>query len=321
MMRALSIHSTPASARLQPAGAIALPVAVETAALAVPFADELRVLINHPSLASATQLRLLSTQTIEQLPALPMVVAAAAPCGQELLVTGADASGRPTVLGVAADGRVCWQHRLNGSVPTLWPVPGCAPQPVIAWQTTLGKLEIANCGASGIEAARSISVEGAPLDVAIGGGAVWAAWPNASEIHCIGIMDQDTRRVGIEANFPGSFALGGCPEGACIAWARGDSAFLARISSEARLTGPPVALELPRAGNVKLAVVCGPEPLVWAQRGEFIEGQEGRWTSALVLPGSSPLIVEGFVHAVAWWGNVVIVIGWEEIRFMKREDL
>src|SRR5262249_51646021 len=128
---------------LQTAGTIALPVAVETSAWAVPVGGEVRVLINQPGSTQTTQLRVLPKHRVEPLPPLPIVVGGAAGCGRELVVTGADAKGLPLVLGVADDGKTTWQTSIDGPTPTLWPVPGCAPQPIICWQTSFDKLEVA----------------------------------------------------------------------------------------------------------------------------------------------------------------------------------
>jgi hypothetical protein len=318
-MASILFRAAEASApSLQPAGALALPVKVETAAWAVSIAGELRVLINHPGVTATTQLRVLPTHGLEPLPSLPIVVAGAADCGQDLLVTGADADGHPLALGVEASGKVAWQSLINGPTPTRWPVPGCVPHPVVVWQTAQDKLEVARCGPGGITHQRSISIGGPPLDVAIGGHSIWSSWPTSSEIQCAEIGEHDVRTVSIAATSPSSIAIGASPKGACIAWTQGSSSFFARIVSEAKPSEPPLALDLVNAVNGTLSIVSGPEPLIWAQRGQLIEGEAPRWISALVLPGDSPLLVEGLVHAVAWWGDGVAVVGSEEIRFLKR---
>jgi hypothetical protein len=287
-------------------GRIALPAAVHTAACAAAAGDDLVVLINRPGEGRADALRVRPGGTVQALPPLPMVAAGVALCGGELLATGADAEGTPLVIGVAADGGISWRVSLPGPAPTRWPVPGCAPGPVVAWQTAAGVLEVADAGPGGIGAARSVPVGGPPLDVAVGGGAVWAAWTERSAVRVAAVRGGGVVTLDLPAEFPSDVAAGATAEGAAVAWTERRGAFLSRIGGgESR---PPVALDLGPAAGGTLAVVAGPEPLVWAQRTETREGEAPGSVSTLVLPGREPARIDELVFAVAWWGRRVAAV-------------
>lgn len=320
MLRSLAIESNNANASsLRPVDALALPLAVETAAHAVQLGEELRILINQPGLNATAQLRLLPTLEMEELPPLPLVAAGVAACVDELLVTGADEAGVPVVMRVAADGKLLWQFKLEGASPARWPAPFCATQSHIVWQTSLDKLEVASCGPNGIVASRSFNIGGPPLSVAAGSHAVWAAWSDATQIHCLEITEHAARDINLAATFPNGVAIGACNAGACLAWMQAGSVFFTRVNSETGLTENPIKLDLENAGGT-LAVVSGPHPLVRASRADFDAGEEVEWTNAIVLPCKSPVIFKGFVHALAWWGEMLAVIGWEQICLLKHVD-
>ncbi len=311
-------------------GIVALPVVVETAAWATPAGAELRLWINRPGSARTLQLRVLPERRIEELPALALVAAGALRCERESILTGADPAGRALVLGVADDGGTAWRHALAGPTPTRWPVPVCAARPVVVWQTSSERLELAEIGADGIAAARSVPVGGPPLDVAGtggaggAGGAVWAAWTESAGIACAEITGQGVRAHAIAASFPSDVAVGagpggdGCgaagPGGAWVAWTERGAAFVTRIGAT---PAEVVAVDLGDAAGGTLAVVPGQQPVLWAQRGEISEGEAPRWTSALAVPGRQPVLVDGPVHAVAWWGDVLAVVGTERLYLFE----
>ncbi|MGH7391043.1 MAG: hypothetical protein ACREM3_16530 [Candidatus Rokuibacteriota bacterium] len=261
---------------------------------------------------------MLDAYRLERLPALPIVAAGVACCDGELMVTGASAAGQPRVVGLAGNGRIVWQHAVPGPLPSRWPVPGCAREPVIAWQTSPGRLELARVDADGIGPRRPVPVGGPPLEIAAGPGAIWAAWADASGIHGREITTGDIRDIHLATSRPSTVAIGACPGGACLAWTLNGSSFLARVVSGMAVPDTAAPLDLADADGGTLAVVSGPEPIVWAQRAETIEGEPPRWISVLVMPGAISIEVEGLVHAVTWWGEAVAIVGAGELIVLKR---
>lgn len=327
-MGSLSIHLQSAGASaLRTIGAVALPMRVESAAWAVPVGNDLLVLVNQPGTSQTRQWRIRSHdasgfdefESHELLPPLPVVAAGAADCGQELLVTGADGRGKAIFLGATPPGQRAWQFEINGPTPIRWPVPGCAWQPVVVWQDAHGALEVAAASAAGLSGRRSIPVGGPPLEVAVGAGAVWAAWRTATAIEVVEIREHDSRSLRVPAAFASDVAIGADAVRACVAWTQADGAFFARLGAQAAPAEPAVSLDLGRARGGRLALIAGREALVWAQRAESSEHESPAWTSSLLLPGRPPLAIDGLVHAVAWWGDRVAVVGAAEIHFLQRE--
>lgn len=306
----------PPSAPLAPAGRIALPGAVETSAWAVPMAGGLRLLVNRPGAGATDQLHLHPSGEMEEMPPLPLVAAGAAACGGMLVATGSGPEGAPLAVGTAEDGGTAWRIELPGR-PVRWPVPGCAPGPALAWQTAFDALRTAPIGPGGIGAIRSVPVGGPPLDVAVGEGAVWAAWAAPDALHLAEIRADGVRTHRLPAAQPGEVAVGAAPGGALVAWMQGREAFLLRIGPGGEADAP-LALDLGPAWGGTLAVIPGPEPLVWAQRGTTRGDEPPEWTSALAVPGHPPVLVDEMVFAVAAWGRRVAVVCAGEILLLER---
>jgi hypothetical protein len=188
---------------------------------------------------------------------------------------------------------------------------------VVAWQASPGALEVARAGPGGIARVRSVPVGGPPLDVAVGGGAAWAAWTERDAVRVAAARDGGVDELRLPARFPADVAVGASAEEAAVAWTEGAGAFLARLAPGG--AGAPAALELGPAAGGTLAVVAGPEPLAWAQRLETREGEEPGAVSALALPGRAPLLVHELVFAVAWWGRRIAVVCAGAVRLFDPE--
>jgi hypothetical protein len=113
-------------------------------------------------------------------------------------------------------------------------------------------------------------------------------------------------------------AVGACGSDAwCVGWTGGTEAFFARVDPR-QPAAAPVALDRAAGAVGRLEVISGPHPLVWHQRSESVDTTEQRWTSSLVLPGHAPLTIDGLVHAVAWWGTLVAIVGSDDLQLLRR---
>lgn len=309
--------------------AVPLARAVETAACAAEVDGALRVLVNRPRERLTEQFRLRGSGEIEILPPLPLVAAGAAACGGELRVTGSD-GGAPLVMSVDAEGRVRWSIPIPGPLPTRWPVPGCAPGLGIAWQTRSEALKVADAGPGGITHVRSIAVGGPPLDVSLGE-AAWAAWPDGGGVRLASLRKEVSATHFLGAERPSAVAIGALGAGdAAVAWADRRGIFLARVSADGGIASPAAVDPGPAAGG-RLAVVPGPEPVVWIRRTEM-RGRDGEMemdvdagetertsVSALVRAGHPPVLVDEPVFAVAWWGRRIAAVCAGAVRILEME--
>ena len=293
---------------------LGLPEAVEGSAWIAAIGDDLRILINRPGSGKTLQLCVRPDRHIVELEPLPCIAAGLAVHDQNIVITGASSSGQPITLGVSIDGRVTWRTRIDGPMPTRWPVPAYTPGPVILWQTCPESLEIAEVGPSGIGSQRSIAVGGPPLAMATTADAAWVAWLDVTGIRGVRIIGDTEEAFHQPMSRPGDLSIGSGFEHAQLAWVRGIQTLFAR--------GPPfrkpISLALGDASGGTLSVISGALPLVWAQRGEAIDGQGVSWTSALTAPGCSPVMIDGLIHAVAWWHDMLVVLGTVELLFFKK---
>jgi hypothetical protein len=294
---------------------VGLPVAVQTAAWAVPGPTDLRLFINRPG--ETLQLRVRADRHIEALPSLPVVTAGATRCGTQLIVTASDA-GKPVALGLTDAGTLAWRVEIPGPPPTLWPLPGCAPNPVVLWQTRSGQLEVANVGAHGLSGQHAVAAGGPPLDITTQASSIWLAWADATGVNVAEISAAGARPLHVPAASPAGVAIGAYPGGAFLAWARGASAFSLEIPAGQAPGSSSVAIEtdLGTAAGGALNIVSGPRPVLLARRRQDTDGDGARVISALALPGKAPFVTDRMVHAAAWWQHTLVAVGTTELLFL-----
>jgi hypothetical protein len=319
-MLALVITSSPGQPSFVPAGLVGLPLAVDSAGLVLPFDDELRVWINRPGETSTIQLRVLPSRRIEELAALPLVAAGAVQCGEGFIVTGSDASGRAMVLGSGRDGSVVWQHKVDGPQPIRWPVPCCVPQPAIVWQTVHGKLELAEAGENGLVRRGTFEVGGPPLEVAGTTHSIFAVWSDVSGIRTLRIADGPTRPAKIAASYVSEIAAGSCGENLAIATVQNDAVLLALAGPDGSAVALQRQLEVQGKMRGSLTVVSGAKPLVWMRGGDSREEESPRARSILTGPYMHPIEINGLVYSVASRDDMVVLLGSNELLFLRRVD-
>jgi hypothetical protein len=298
----------------QPAGGLHLPLTVTTAArLAVAGAD-LHLWINGPNSGTTTWLRLDAQQHLTSLPLLDFTCAGVAICGDDLLLTGADAAGEPLVTALTPAGETRWRHALQGPAPTIWPTPYCAGDPLIAWQTGAEVLHTARVSGAGIGKQRTVPVGFPPLHLAADGQTLRAVWADPDGVRGLEIAGNRPQPLHIPMRYPDGLALGGGEQGWQLAWQQGMVVHHARWSTANGL-GAAIGVELGAAAGGRLALVGGHRPLVWAQRAVYGVDERVTWASALALPHLQPLLLDGLVHAVGWWGERLVVVGANRLLF------
>jgi hypothetical protein len=311
-----SLPGVPAS--FLPIGAVGLPVMVESAGWILPFRKGFRLWINRSGENKMMQFNVTPSQEIGELDSLPLVGAGTVGCERGFIVTGADASGLPLVAATDADGRLSWQHVIEGPAPFRWPIPGCGRKPVILWQTDQGRVEIAEVSAKGVGRRTSFAVGGPPLDLAAAGDSVWAVWADASGVVALEATANEVKKFHLSQSYTSEIAVGVCVDGVCVAWGQPGYTFLARKHAGREAFEEPLKLDVGAAVGGTLRVIPGDEPLVHAARAWLKEGEPARVLSVLTGPGYRPLAIEGIVHSVASHGNTVVLLGETELRFLGR---
>lgn len=320
-MTALVVRESPAP--WIPRQLIGLPVEATGAAWAIAQGDALNLWINLPASGTTVQARIDPGGVVSSLEPLPWILAGVASDEQMRLVTGADADGHPIVAALSAGGKPAWQHRIEGPAPLQWPVPVLLPEPVIVWQTQANEVRIAKVGAEGITGARRVTVNTASPQIAVAGGGCWLAWLDGSGVFAKQTTANDDERNEPEVRWslPGAdtLALGFDARGLCAAWSAGASGGFGYLEPRGGAILDRVALDLADAAPGALRIFGGDAALVWAQRLEVLEPAPPRWKNALVAPAEPACRIEGLVHAMAWWGDRVAVVGRTAILVLQRK--
>jgi len=300
-----------------PMAAVGLPVRVESAGWVLPFHDEFRVWINQPGEGRTLQIRVTPAREICELNSLPLVAAGVIGCGEGFIVTGADGSGLPLVVGTAADGTSLWQHKIGDPTPFRWPTPGCGRTPVLLWQMEQGRVEVADVSANGVARRTSFTVEGPPLELAVARDSVWAAWSNSAGVFSLEATGREAKHFRLSETYASEIAVGACGDGICVAWGNTNSAFLARKAAGRPAFEEALELDLGTAAGGVIEIVPGDKPLLHARRAHLEEGEPARVWSVLTGPGLEPLVMDGLMHSVASSGETVVLLGERELRFFK----
>jgi hypothetical protein len=301
-----------------PVGVVGLPVPVETTGYVVAFDDEVRIWNNRPGEGTTMQWRVRARAEIEELPPLSIVAAGAVRCGTGFVITGALQDGRAVVVGSDEDGVVLWQHELDGPAPTRWPIPACIPTPVVVWQTAYGQVEIADVTASALIRRASVAVGGPPLDIAAAANSIWVVWSSESGVWAAEQDQRSRRTFQVDAAYASQLAVGSCAGGVCIAWGREQPPVLAQGDVARTKFGPAVPLDVAGVVGGALDVIPGGPPLVHVRGSALNENAELQPVSVLTAPATTPLVIEGLVHAVACRDDEVVVLGSTDLRFVKR---
>lgn len=297
---------------------LSMPVAADTAAFAVPSDHALRVFVNQPGAHQTAQLELelaetASQSTLEALAPLPLMAADAVACGGAYLLTGSDPhTGKALVLAVATSGAVTWRVELTGPQPTRWPVPLCAKQPYVAWQTEPGHLEVARVDERGLHDQRRVSVGGPSLELAAVGGTIWAAWADATGVHALDVLAPRASVLGVAIGRADSVALVAEPGGVRALWVRARTAYTSLVQSSS--PAQPQLIALAAHGGGKVSVLAGPLAFSQALASAETDGS-AVWSAELRAPGSAqPLPLPAPVRAIIRWKNRLFVVGSHELR-------
>ena len=289
---------------LTPAGVLGLPIAVATSAGLASGEEGLHILICQPEIAATAHVLLpRGANAMISLPSLPLVAAGAVVSGEGLVVSGADAGGGALIIGLSRDGEMVWRSPLGGPPPVRWPVPFAMPEPVVVWQVLANQIEIAGINGGVLQAESAVRTGGPPLALAGAGGMLWAVWAEGGSV--AGLMHDraGTSLFRVADGAADAIAVGALDRQGWVAWTAAGATFLAEPGST------PGEIELSRAAGGALAIIPGRFPVVWAQQTALDDYGDRIYVSALARRGRPPILFEGLVHAVAWWGEWLAVLG------------
>jgi hypothetical protein len=316
-MPLLAIDIKQSAEDLTPVGVMGLPVAVTTSAWLAGSDDGLHLLVGEPQIGATAHLLLRrGASTLTALPPLPLVAAGVA-CGPDgLVITGANAGGDALIIGVSQTGEELWRCAVEGPPPMRWYVPFAMPELAVLWQVAANRIEIASIDGGVLRDRESIPVGGPPLTIAAGAGRLWAAWSEDRVTRAMvrgrdGVSSWTAAEAKADA-----IAIGASDERAWMAWSAAGQTFLSELESGS--AGDRI--ELGRAAGGALVVAPGPFTVVWAQQIVSNAWGERIYVSGLARRGRLPISFEGLVHAVAWWGDRLAVLGSTDLWLFASHD-
>jgi hypothetical protein len=295
---------------------IELPIAVQFAAWLVPTADDLYIWINAGG-SETNQLRLNETRELEMLPKLNIVGGGVAACRREFILTGTDLYGKPVVLGVNGDGTEQWRTTVTGAKPTAFPVPYCIGQPLIVWQTEPLKMHIAQMQSGALEHLHTVDIGMPPVRTTALDNTLYVVWANKGGIDGLAIDTGSIKPFHTTMPYPATLAIGTAHENLYVAWKQRDANFIAALTDDRTGIHEPIEIDMKKSRGGKFHLVSGQQPLIWIQHLDNENAADGRWSSALAIPQHPPLYIDGQIYRIAWWNDLLVVLGSVDMLVFK----
>jgi hypothetical protein len=132
------------------------------------------------------------------------------------------------------------------------------------------------------------------------------------------MANEATRPAKIEASYVSEIAAGICGENLAIATVQNDAVLLALTGPDGNAFALQRQLDVPGKMRGSLTVVSGPRPLVWMRNGDSTEGEAPRARSIITGPYMHPIEINGLVYSVASQDDLVMLLGSNELLFLRR---
>lgn len=293
------------TSRLQIEKMMPLPVYVGSHALAQEWRGELWLLINQPGNQKTQVLKITSSHQVESIAALPLMAASMNSCDGQLIVTGSNAKGQPLVIGLNAKGQLLWEYLLSGPEPTIWPIVACGPMPVIVWQQTPDQIErgLLDTKSATLLRKPAIAVRSPPVRIYSWKNQLWGIWVDKMGIHIIDLAETSERVVSTGGKNVNEFSVGQSRDGAYFGWTSGNQTFW--LLPE---TLSSILVDYVNTTGGTFNLISGGAPLMWIQKSKQNIDGDLEWESTLLMPSSIPIFLDGYVFAVAWWQQQVVVV-------------
>ncbi len=292
---------------------IALPIAVETHALATEWNDDLWVLINQPGEHQTALLKVTPDYTVTLVGKVPTLASSSALCGEELIISGSDSVGNVVILAINSSGSILWQHSPDINKPTTWPEVTCDTHPLIAWQDKPASVQwgVLNPANGSLERWPENKVGQPPAKLYAWRETLLAAWAEMGELHILDLRKGSEQVVPVDEGRVADFSVARSKNGIYYGWTAAGKAYW-------MLPPSTTFYPLPHDSHGTFNLISGGPPLVWVQESEDDIDENLNWKSTLIPADSHPHSVSGYVFAVTWWQQKVALVQQSNIILLKK---
>lgn len=295
---------------------IPLPVEIDSHAIVYEWNDTLWLFINRFSEQKTRVYNINTTYEIALLTELSMMSSTVVSCKNELVVTGSNSEGKPMTVGIDSDGNQIWSHAFPEINPITWPVISCENELVIAWQESIETLEVGsfNKKSDTIFRQSKIEIGAPPVSLYSWKNHLHGIWLEHDKIRHIDLLKNQETSVELHGERPNAISFGIANELSYFGWTTKDSVhFKSGEGSEI----PSVKLDQTASGE--MTAISGTAPLIWIQAQSLDIDENRNWRSVLVVPGMDVYNVKGYVYAVSWWKNKIVVVHPKQLLILNSE--
>lgn len=297
--------------------AIALPLAVESHAIAQEWNEELWLLINQPGRKKSQVLKVTSSHELQVISSLPIIAASVIECDQQMIITGANPNGQPIVFGINSEGEIIWKYSFSGVVPITWPLAACGDRVMLAWQQTPDKIEtgLLDPKSSKLLLRDPVIVQSQPAKIFAFKDKLLVGWSEKTGIHIIKLLAEQEQVLLSNEVQADAFSVGECKEGIYFGWRIGNHAYWLLP-----FTKLPSRIDLGNINGGTFNLVKGGDPLIWVQKSVYGIDGDLQWTSNLISQKRNSYTVEGYVYAVLWWNQMLVIVNQSKLLFLNDSD-
>ena len=283
---------------------IPLPVEIDSHAIVYEWNDTLWLFINRFSEQKTHVYNMNKAYELALLTELSMMSSTVVSCKNELVVTGSNSEGKPVIIGINSEGDQIWSHFFSEINPITWPVTSCGNEMVIAWQESINTLEVGilNTKNNSLQSQTKVNIETPPVTLYSWKNHMHGIWLDRNQIHDIDLLKNQETIIDLDGVYSNNISFGITNDLPYLGWTTKDWVYFKYLEG-----GTIESVKVENLTTGEMSVISGTAPLLWIQSQSLDLDESRNWKSVLVVPGMDVYNVNGYVYAVGWWQNKIVV--------------
>lgn len=296
---------------LQHKKTLPLPLVADTHAFICAGENKLWLFINQYGLNRTAVFYLTGNYGLEPAGSLPLVASSATAMNNGIMVSGADAHGKPVVIAVNNEGQPVWQKQLNILAPVIWPLVTGETPFFVAWQEEAGKISTGYIPdpEKEMEPGKIFNTGNTAVQVFAGKNKIWAAWKTTGNIMVTELLSGEKEQIAGTEKATTEMVMAPCNKGLVTAWLGRENIYCLLPGSK-----EPLVIPFNNALGGALSASCNETPLFMVK--QMIGEDTISWKVTVITPGNEHFITDQFVYDAQWWQQQVVLLCRDRVIFL-----